>query len=392
MIGINILNGPTGAVIILTLLTLPFSFISIANSISGIDKNFIHSAILLGKSKSKVIKEIVLPYTKPGIRTAFLLSVAYVLSDFAVTSMMGIQTITVKLYNQFIFQQNTSLVVSYSISLALLVIAIGLLNKSSQTLNFDTTHLEEPLFKNLGKKSYITPILFSIILIAPLLSTVITTINPSHLEKVSSLGLLEVTANSLILAFSCALVLTLIMMVRITFQRSRIFRTILNSLSVVFAIPEIVLAMTAVFLSLRLFGYQTFGLLLILLVLKYLPVTNNLLSSYLDRLNQETLNAAYVLSSNKFKIAEKITLPLVQTHLFRSVLLGSLFIFKDIAIVLILSPAGFQTLPTRIWQTYNEVFLIDATIYSLVMVMTIFIFFIAFKSFERYVTKSQQSI
>lgn len=95
-----------GLLVASILYSLPFAVQPLAASFSGIDPRLIQSSWVLGESRWRTFFRIVLPLSKSGIVTAFILSFAHTLGEFGVVLMVGgnipgvTRTLSIDLYDQ----------------------------------------------------------------------------------------------------------------------------------------------------------------------------------------------------------------------------------------------------------------------------------------------------
>lgn len=95
-----------GLLIASILYSLPFAVQPLANAFSGVNPRLVQSSWVLGESRWRTFFRIVLPLSKSGIITAFVLSFAHTLGEFGVVLMIGgnipgvTRTLSIDLYDQ----------------------------------------------------------------------------------------------------------------------------------------------------------------------------------------------------------------------------------------------------------------------------------------------------
>jgi molybdate transport system permease protein len=95
-----------GLLVASILYSLPFAVQPLATAFSGVDPRLVQSSWVLGESRWRTFFRIVLPLSKNGIITAFILSFAHTLGEFGVVLMVGgnipgvTRTLSIDLYDQ----------------------------------------------------------------------------------------------------------------------------------------------------------------------------------------------------------------------------------------------------------------------------------------------------
>ena len=95
-----------GLIIGSVLYSLPFAVQPFAASFSAVDPRLLHAAASLGQSPTQTFRRVVLPLSKAGLVTGFVLSFAHTLGEFGVVLMIGgnipgvTRTISIDIYDQ----------------------------------------------------------------------------------------------------------------------------------------------------------------------------------------------------------------------------------------------------------------------------------------------------
>lgn len=117
-----------GVVIGLIHVLLPFGILSIKTSIDGIDPNQERAAQVLGASRWKVIRHVVLPLATPGLVASFLIAVTLAASAYATPALLGgdgFSVLATMIYKQVLFYLNWPLAAALANILLIGVIAIA---------------------------------------------------------------------------------------------------------------------------------------------------------------------------------------------------------------------------------------------------------------------------
>ncbi len=95
-----------GLLVASILYSLPFAVQPLATAFSGVSPRLVENSWVLGGSRRRTFFRIVLPLSKQGIMTAFILSFAHTLGEFGVVLMIGgnipgvTRTLSIDLYDQ----------------------------------------------------------------------------------------------------------------------------------------------------------------------------------------------------------------------------------------------------------------------------------------------------
>jgi len=95
-----------GLVVGSVLYSLPFAVQPMATSFAAIDRKLLDASSLLGASRWRTFRRIVLPLGMPGVLTGFVLSFAHTLGEFGVVLMIGgnipgaTRTISILIFDQ----------------------------------------------------------------------------------------------------------------------------------------------------------------------------------------------------------------------------------------------------------------------------------------------------
>ena len=121
----------TGLAVASVLYSLPFAVQPFAAGFAGVDRNLIHASALLGASDLKTFFRLILPLSRAGLVTGFVLSFAHTLGEFGVVLMVGgnipgvTRTISIAIYDDVQALNYSS---ANANAMALLIFAFGALS------------------------------------------------------------------------------------------------------------------------------------------------------------------------------------------------------------------------------------------------------------------------
>jgi len=96
----------SGLVIASVVYSLPFAVQPMANAFASVDRNLLNAAAVLGASRCRRFRTIILPLAKAGVITGAVLSFAHTVGEFGVVLMVGgnipgiTQTISIAIYDE----------------------------------------------------------------------------------------------------------------------------------------------------------------------------------------------------------------------------------------------------------------------------------------------------
>jgi molybdate transport system permease protein len=96
----------SGLVIASVLYSLPFAVQPMVNAFESVDRKLIHAAAVLGASRRRIFRRVILPIAKAGVITGAVLSFAHTIGEFGVVLMVGgnipgvTQTISIAIYDE----------------------------------------------------------------------------------------------------------------------------------------------------------------------------------------------------------------------------------------------------------------------------------------------------
>jgi iron(III) transport system permease protein len=136
-----------------------------------------------------------------------------------------------------------------------------------------------------------------------------------------------------------------------------------------YALPGIVVALALVYFATRAFSplYQTLALLIFALTIHYLPLAIGPIHSSLAQVSPRVEEAARGLGRGPSEVFRTVTAPLVRGGILAGAALVFLHAIKELPATLILSPIGFETLATEIWNQTSFGFYEASAIPALVL-------------------------
>jgi iron(III) transport system permease protein len=381
------IKGFAGSFIVLTLLSYPYVYLPVSARLRQLPASLEESARLLGMAPARAFFAVVLPQARAAILAGALLVFLYTISDFGVVQLMRYPTLTRVIYSTRLFDSQTSLALSLQLGiLALTVVAVERAIAGGPRVA-DASRGARPLRIRLGKWK------------APCLGFVAALVGMALLAPMGVLGwwavrglftgsgragALLVDLGDLVgpavntsLVSVIAAVAGIAVVLPVAFlsvrQRSRLGGAANAVIVAGFALPGLALALALVFWTLGLPGpfirvYQTLPLLILAYVIHFGAHSLRAAQVAVAGLPGHLDEAARTLGARRFRRLVAIDMPLMLPGLLAGGGLVLLSTMKELPATLLLSPAGFQTLATKIWSATESALFADASVAALSLI------------------------
>ena len=361
------LYGFFGAWLSLTLFTYPYIVLPLRAALMNVDPALEEAARSLGSNRWRSFRQITLPMLRPSLAIGMLLTALYTLSDFGAVSVMQFSAFTRAIYLQyrlpFIGRSNAAL-----LSLVLLAIALLLLflerRVSSRLRHFRDISGARRQLKSVRLGIWRGPALFfcltllsaSVFTPITVLATWLTRVQPNYALP---LDLPTLTRNTLGAGALTALIVAFaaIPLAYLAMRSPSLLNRLLARLAYLpNALPGIVIALALIFFATRhmLSIYQTLPFLLLGYSIRFLPLSIGATRGALSSVNTRYEEAARGLGLRPAMVIWRITMPLARAGIMAGMALVFLNVVKELPTTLLLSPTGFQTFATYIWNSYDE--------------------------------------
>jgi iron(III) transport system permease protein len=138
-----------------------------------------------------------------------------------------------------------------------------------------------------------------------------------------------------------------------------------------YALPGIVLALALVFFGANYAPavYGTLGILVIAYVIHFLPQAVGATRTALLQINPSVEEAARGLGRSPISVLATITAPMARSGILAGAALVFLTTMKELPATLLLSPIGYDTLATSIWNATSEAFFARAAAPALLLIL-----------------------
>ena len=379
------IDGNLGAFLVLTSITYPYVYLPVAARLSSLPPSLEEAARLLGHGPTPTFRRVVWPQLFPATRAGGLLTFLYVVSDFGVVQLMDYQTLTTRIFTTRLVDTPLSFALGLVLAIVALLIVMSERLASRDVALAASEPSRRPIVIPLGRwRPAAFVALFGAVgtgIIAPVVvlswwayrGLVNQASGFASTEGITAL--IQPTWNTVVVSIVAA-VISVAMVLPVAFLTTRYrspFAGPLNAVIVAgFALPGLVIALSMVFLALRVPAlstlYQTLPLLLLAYVIHFGAQAYRSAQIGVAAVDERIGEAARTLGSSHLRRLWRIELPLMLPPLAAGGGLVMLSTMKELPATLLAAPFDFETLATRIWTANDGGFLADAGLASLVLI------------------------
>jgi iron(III) transport system permease protein len=365
--------------IVLSASTYPFVMMPVAARLRVLSPSLEESARLLGSSAWGVFRRITLPQIRSAIAGGALIVALYMCSEFGAVQLLGYDTLTRVIYATRQLDRATSFTAA-AILFAASIALVGAVRATSRTTVDDRTAVQQARPVRLGRWTPIALLACGLTvgvgLVAPLSSLAVWAVRGIRDDRLDTSALGTALGNTAMVSVIAAAVTVIAVLpvargvVRRGDASSRV-----AAIAVVsgFALPAIVIALSIAVLTLNTPGldrlYQTMPLLIVAYVIHFGSQALGSVEQAVRGVAPPVLDSAHLLEPSRWRRFQRIELPLMRPGLVSGAGLVMLAVVKELPATLLLAPVGFRTLSTEVWNSFEEGFLADAAVGSLIMVV-----------------------
>ncbi|WP_020221853.1 ABC transporter permease [Halarchaeum acidiphilum] len=371
--------GLQGTVIVFTLFTYPYVFLTTRAGLLSVDETLVEAARTLDRSSIGALREIVLPQVLPAISAGVLLTALDSLADFGTPAIMHYDTFMRQIYVQYNNYAQPGYTALLSMEL-LVVVAVVLVLESrvsgDANAGFSGGGSGRPGSVRLGRWRWpatLFPAAVAVLAIGVPLAILVkwhyrtgTTYagfafhlsDVLHSVEVSALAAVAALVASLPVAYYAA-------------RSDSPLSTVVDRVSYVgYAVPGLVLGISLVYFGTAFVPalYQTLPMLVFAYVVRFLPQAVGSVRSSFLQVDDTLTEAARTLEHSPLAAFRRVTIPLVAPGLAAGAALVFLTTMKELQATLVLQPTGFRTLVTYIWKVQEAGYYSEAAIPALVLV------------------------
>jgi iron(III) transport system permease protein len=371
--------GFWGAWFVISIFSYPYIYIQLRASFARIDPSMEEASRSLGKGAWETFRRVNLPQMRPAIAAGALLVALYVVSEFGAVSLLRYDTLTPLVYIQYTtsFDRASAAVLGLPlIGLAVIILAIDSLTRG-RAQYYSRAQRRPARLLPLGRWRW--PAFALCALIAALgLGLPVAVILYWLVRGLSAEGttsfLLDAAVNSARASAMAAIVAALACLpvaylsARYAGWTSGLFEKASYAGQ---SLPAITIALALVFFAANYVTglYQTIWILVFAYAVRFLPEAMGAIRSSLLQVNPHTEEAARSLGSGPLRTFARVTMPQTFPGVSAGMVLVFLTAMKELPITILLSPIGFETLATEIWNATSEAFFTRAALPSLILLV-----------------------
>ena len=374
------LHGFWGAYLVMTLFTYPYILLPVRAALARLDPALEEASLSLGRGRAATFWTVILPQLRPAILSGARLVALYTLAEFGAVATLRYETFTWAIYVQY--QAAFDRATAGGLALVLVAAALGILGLDALLRERWRYHRDTPGTPRPPAPVPLGPWRGPALVFCGAVVLLALGIPLGVLAYWAVRGALEgswwellgpATLNSLgVAALAAAGTVAAALPVAILGARYPGFWSgVVERASYVgFAIPGIVIALAMVFFGVRFLGplYQTVALLVAAYGIVFLPTALGPLRASWLQVDPKLEEVARTLGRRPWQVLREVTLPLVRPGLLAGAGMVFLVTLKELPLTLILSPAGFSTLATSVWNSISEAFFGQAAVKSLLLV------------------------
>lgn len=369
--------GFWGSWFVLSVLSYPYVFIPVRAALNRTDPSMEEASRSLGKGPWETFLRVNLPQLRPAIAAGALLLALYVVSEFGAVSMLRYDTLTPLVYIQYTtsFDRATAAALGLPlIGMAALIVGIEGMTRS-QARYYPRGQQRPAALLRLGRWRW--PALGWCALVATagigLPVAVIVYWLARGLSSGSEAGFVGDAIVNSAQASGMAAIAAAVACLPIAVLAVRHPGWLSGALEKASyagqALPAITIALALVFFaSTYVTGlYQTIWVLVFAYTVRFMPEALGATRSALLQVNPNTEEAARSIGAGPLRTFGRVTLPQMVPGVSAGMLLVFLTAMKELPITILLSPIGFDTLATEIWNSTSEAFFTRAALPSLIL-------------------------
>jgi ABC-type Fe3+ transport system permease subunit len=354
----NFIYSLSAVIFILTTIYIPLATFIISGSLQNIAASIEEAGEMMTSYKTVFLK-IILPLIRPALFSSFILIFILSVSEFAVPSYLSVNVFTTEIFTQFAAFYNFLAAIAHALALTgiclLLIIPERFYLSQAPFISFGkkSSNHKTILLENSLKWMLICVAYIFLFVLLPLFMLVWQSVN----GNLTSFGgiieqLLPSLTDSLLLASSGALLITLLGFAFATLSVKYKIKTADFLLLLVFAVPAIVTGIAlAKFYntpSLNLI-YGSSLIILIAFTARFLFISEKIIANSMMQIPASFQEAALLMGASPLYVFRKITFPLLFEALFTSFFIILIFCIGELTTVIMVYPPGISLLPVRIF-------------------------------------------
>ncbi len=355
-------QGMGGAVLILTLYSVPLVYLPVCAALRGLDPRLEDVARSLGHGRVRAFRRVVLPQLAPALGASALLVATHMLAEFGALSFLRVETFTTAIYDQYTgqFDNRSAALLSGVLLLLALPLAMGEagLRGRRRVSRGGRGAATAPAPLRLGWLQGPAQLFFAGLVVLGV-GVPLATLGAWVIDGASAGRGLGTVGPALLGSLRYALpgaALTTVLavpLVAATMLARGPLATLADRLPyLVHGLPGIVVALAAVATSLGAVPalYQTTLLVMLVYAVLSLPLAQSSIRASAELVAPELQDVARSLGRSPLRAFVTVVLPNLAPGIGAAMALASLSLMRELTATLLLAPAGAVTLATEFWN------------------------------------------
>ncbi|WP_432559846.1 ABC transporter permease [Granulicoccus sp. GXG6511] len=374
------LEGAWGSVLVLTGSTFPYVYLSAAAALRGAGGTLEEVSGSLGRGRWTTFARVTWPTVRPAAAAGGLLVATYALSDFGSVALMRFDVFTRAIFMSYraSFDRLPAAVLACVLVGMTLLITAAEMRTRSRAASFGAAQGPKRPPTPLALGAWRWPAVGSVVvlLLVSLGYPVVVVVGWFVRDLAGGLPaeLPTVVANTVVvcaIAGACATLAALPLGIYAARSRSRLSRALQQVVYFAHGLPGLVVALAIVFFGVRYARaiYQEIPLLVLTYVLLLLSAAMGAIRGAVVVSSPRIEEAARSLGAGTGLVMRRVTLPLAMPGIAAGFVLVMLSAMKELPATLLLRPAGFETLATRLWLYTEDLSYAAAAPYALGLVL-----------------------
>lgn len=372
--------GFGGAALVLALYTYPYVYITTRAALRALDARLVDAARTLGEGPVTAFRRVTWPRVRPAVAAGALLVALYALADFGTPAIMQFDAFTRVIYVDFTaYRQDRAALLSLQLLAAtLLILGLESLVRTDQPVHAGGAAGRAGQRVRLGRWRWVAlagALAVPFLALGVPLGVLLTWFAREAAPAGGALATTpQIVFNSVGVAGAAALVATVVAVPVAYASATRDSRLagLFERVSYLgYAVPGVVLGLALVYLGVQVLTpiYQTVGLLVVAYVVRFLPQAVGSIRAAVLQVDPALPEAARTLGRTSVGAFRSVTLPLVAPGVVGGSALVFLTTMKELPATLLLRPAGFSTLVTRVWTAHSDGYFGAAVVPALVLLV-----------------------
>jgi iron(III) transport system permease protein len=390
---IDIFSLP-GASVIFAFTLYPYIYMPLKSAMKKQSPIYIENAKLLRASPFQILKDIIIPLSRPALVGGTFLVLLETLNDYGVVRYFGVRVFSFAIFDAWF--RLSDLQSAIRISAITMVIVITLIvgekllrGRRQYHMSVKPTPISpDPLSPKGQVLAYsVMGMTLLIGFIIPVITMLGYFLDTYHI--LLDIEMLYLVINTLSIAITTTVMIVLIALFLVNFNRfgKQTWKLVLLRITTIgYAIPGAVIAVSVLLLFVGtdrtlypiyvLFNPETKTLLLtssllmlgFAYVIRFQTIGYNMVEASYARLGNTYTEASYTFGKGKIKTLFQVDIPLLKEGLIGAAIIVFIDVIKELPLTLILRPTNYDTLATKVYTYANDEMIQEASGPSLIIV------------------------